>query len=182
MTTKDEAISRSYYDLAGFGSITSTLKDALKFNSTVTYEDVKAWKQTNVERKTNLKGFNSFIAEKPFEEFQIDLFFTPDLKADDCIGGLLFINIFAKYVVVVPIERKTPNELLDALKEGFSKMGGFPKTMLSDNEGSFNSTLIKSYLTQHNKANIYIRSCILRRESNTNNQEHDIQTNRETQN
>ena len=181
MTTKDEAISRAYYDLAGFGSINSTLKDALKFNSTVTYEDVKAWKQTNVERKTNLRGFNSFIAEKPFEEFQIDLFFTPDLKADDYIGGILFIDIFTKYVVVIPIKNKTPNELLDALKEGFSKMGGFPKTVLSDNEGSFNSTLIKSYLTQHNKANIYIRSCILCRESYKNNQEHDIQTNRKTQ-
>ena len=155
MTTKDEAISRSYYDLAGFGFIISTLKDALKFNSTVTYADVKAWKQTNVERKTNLRGFNSFIAEKPFEEFQIDLFFTPDLKADDYIGGLLFIDIYTKYVVVIPIESKTPNELLDALKEGFSKMGGFPKTMLSDNEGSFNSTLIKSYLTQHNIRQIF---------------------------
>ena len=78
MTTKDEAISRAYYDLAGFGSINSTLEDALKFNPDITYDDVKQWKQRNVERKTNLKGFNSFIAEKPFEEFQIDLFFTPD--------------------------------------------------------------------------------------------------------
>ena len=94
MTTKDEAISRAYYDLSGFGSIKSTLEDAKKYNPDITYEDVKAWKQTNIERKTNLRGFNSFIAEKPFQEFQIDLFFTPDLEADGFIGGLLFVDIF----------------------------------------------------------------------------------------
>ena len=146
MTTKEEAISRAYYDLSGFGSNKSTLEDAKHFNSDVTLQDVREWKSRNVERKTNLRGYNSFIAEKPYQEFQIDLFFTPDLEADDFIGGLLFIDIFTKFVSVIPIKTKQPNELLEALKEGFQKMGGKPETMMSDNEGSFNSNLIKTYL------------------------------------
>ena len=69
----------------------------------------------------------------------------PDLKQDDTIGGLLFIGIFTKYVVVIPINSKLPNEILEALKKGMEKMGGKSETIYSDNEGSFNSTSVKKY-------------------------------------
>ena len=96
----------------------------------------------------NLNGFNSFIAEKPFQEFQIDLFFLPDLK-EDAIGGLLFIDIFTKFVVVIPLYGKQPNEILKALKKGFEKMGGKPESIYSDNEGSFNANIVIKYLKEH---------------------------------
>ena len=140
---KNQIISKIYLDPAGFGSNASTLAEAKKYDPTITLKDVQEWKNKHTERKTNLKGFNSFIAEKPFQEFQIDLFFLPDLQKDDFMGGLLFIDICTKYVVVIPIHTKQPDEILQALKDGFEKMGGKPETMYSDNEGSFNSNIVK---------------------------------------
>ena len=72
---KDEIIETVYYDAAGFGSVKETLKDAKLFNKDVTYEDVKNWKDSNVERKRKLSGMNSFIAHEAFEECRIDLMF-----------------------------------------------------------------------------------------------------------
>ena len=144
---KNEIISKVYHDPAGFGSNAATLADAIKYDNTITLQDVKDWKAKNIEQTKNLRGFNSFIAEKPFQEFQIDLFFLPDLK-EDAIGGLLFIDIFTKYVVVIPIQTKLPKEILEALKTGFDKMGGKPETMYSDNEGSFNANIVKKYLDE----------------------------------
>ena len=110
---KNEIISKVYHDPAGFGSNAATLEDAKRYDDTITLQDVKDWKAKNIEKKTHLKCYNSFIAEKPFQEFQKDLFFLPDLK-EDAIGGLLFIDIFTKYVVVIPISNKQPNEILEA--------------------------------------------------------------------
>jgi hypothetical protein len=54
--SKDDIISKVYFDPAGYGSINETLKDAKKYDSTITYDDVKKWKARNTERKTNLRG------------------------------------------------------------------------------------------------------------------------------
>jgi len=146
---KNEIIEKVYRDPSGFGSNAARLEDARRYDKTKTLQDIKEWKSKNVERKKNLKGFNSFIAEKPFQEFQIDLFFLPDLK-EDAIGGLLFIDIFTKFVVVIPIYGKQPNEILEALKKGFEKMGGKPESIYSDNEGSFNANIVVKYLKENN--------------------------------
>jgi len=138
---KNEIIAKVYLDPAGFGPNANTLQDARKFNKSITLQDVKDGKAKNLERKTNLKGYNSFIADRPCQEFQIDLFFLPDLK-EKKIGGLLFIDIFTKYVSVILIFSKQPTELLEALKQGFKKMEGKPETMFTDNEGSFNANIV----------------------------------------
>ena len=72
---KEEIISKIYNDPAGFGSIKETLKDARKKNPSITYADVKNWIDKTVQKKTQLKGYNSFIAHESQEEYQIDLFF-----------------------------------------------------------------------------------------------------------
>ena len=72
---KNEIIKKVYYDPAGFESIQATLKDAKAKNNTIKIDDVKAWFKQNVERKTNLKGYNSFVVNEPFEEFQVDCAF-----------------------------------------------------------------------------------------------------------
>ena len=64
---KNDIISKVYHDPAGFGSNAATLEDAKKYDASITLQDIKDWKSKNIERKTNLKGFNSFIAEKPFQ-------------------------------------------------------------------------------------------------------------------
>ena len=72
---KNKIIHQAYHDPLGYGSIHNTLKDARKIDKPITLEDVKQWKESNVERKTQLKGYNSFVADHRFEEYQIDLFF-----------------------------------------------------------------------------------------------------------
>ena len=78
MTTKDSKqalIAKIFNDPAGFGSNTNTLKRAKQLYKTITIADIKKWKNKNVERKTQFKGENSFVASKPYQEYQMDLMF-----------------------------------------------------------------------------------------------------------
>ena len=72
---KNKTISQAYHDPLGYGSIHNTLKSASTIDKSITLEDVKQWKESNVERKTQFKGYTSFVADHRFEEYQIDLFF-----------------------------------------------------------------------------------------------------------
>ena len=83
MSTKDEIISKTYYDFGGYGSIARTLKEAREIDPTIKEIDVKTWKDKNLQRKTNLKGQNSFIASEPKQEYQIDLFEVPVSRTVD---------------------------------------------------------------------------------------------------
>ena len=38
--------------------------------------------------------------------------------------GLLMVDIFTKFVSIIPINSRTANTLLDAMKESIIKMGG----------------------------------------------------------
>ena len=107
---KDEIIEKVYYDGAGFSSVKETLKDAQLFHKAITCEDVKNWKESNVERKRKLSGMNSFIAHEAFEEFQIDLMFFADLK-EKYNGGLLLVDICSQYTTVIPLHGKTTDEI-----------------------------------------------------------------------
>ena len=151
---KDEIIAKVYYDPAGYGSVAATLADAKKYDPTITYEDVKKWKERNTERKTNLRGFNSFVVDKPFDEFQMDLAFFFDLnkEQDDktYTGVLLMVDIFTKYTAAVTIETKQIPDILEAIKEDIRKMGGKPATMYTDNEGAFVSNEIQKYFKDNN--------------------------------
>ena len=109
---KNEIIRRMYYDPAGFGSMRSTLKDAQAKDKTINMNDVKAWFKRDVEQKKNLKGYNSFVANEPFEEFQVDPCFFGDLKDKEYKGGLAIIDIFTKYATLVPtVDNKAPTFL-----------------------------------------------------------------------
>ena len=55
----------------------------------------------------------------------------------------------SKYCVVIPIKNKV-DEVSRGLVEGFKKMGGYPKTLHTDNEGALSSTQIQSYFKEHN--------------------------------
>jgi len=64
---KDDIIEKVYFDPAGYGSIRETLKDAVKYDNTITYDDVKKWQESKIETKRQLKSFNSFIASKAYQ-------------------------------------------------------------------------------------------------------------------
>ena len=73
--TKDELLNFIYFDPAGYGSIKQTQDEAKKKNETITMKDVKDFIDKHVEQKKQLRGRNSFIAQRPKQEYQMDLFF-----------------------------------------------------------------------------------------------------------
>lgn len=137
MTDKEKVISNVYNEF--YGSINNTLKDAQKIDPTIKYQDVKQWFDRSFTRKTNLKGYNSFIANYPFQEFQMDLFFINDLEDQEFTTGLLVIDIFTKFITVVPLKSKLADDVLVGIKEAFSTMGKSPDVLYTDDEGSFHS-------------------------------------------
>ena len=73
--SKNEIIAKIYNDPAGFGSKKSTLADARVKDKIITLDDVTKWYSKNVEQKTTAPGENSYVAKKPYEEFQIDILY-----------------------------------------------------------------------------------------------------------
>ena len=142
---KDAILSKIYFDPAGYGSINQTLKEAKAYDNTITYDYVKDWISRHTERKTNLSGFNSFIASGPHEEYQMDLMFFTDLKDPDYSIALLVVDIFSKFTVVVPVKSKTIPDVAVAIEQAMKKMQGKPQTIYSDNEGAFVSNEIQKY-------------------------------------
>ena len=74
----------------------------------------------------------------------MDLFFINDLEDQEYKIGLLIVDIFSKYLTVVPIETKQIQYILQGIKEGFANMGGKPDVVYSDDEGALNSKEIQA--------------------------------------
>ena len=152
-SSKQKNINDIYYDRAGFGSLRTTLQDAKARDPSITMDDVRRFFARNVEEKRKPRGENSFVAPAPYWEYQIDLFFISknDLENFQTFRiGLVLIDIFTKYAVVVPIKSKSPSDLLAGMMEGIQKMGKKPKMIYSDEEGSLNSADIMGYLQKEN--------------------------------
>ena len=83
----------------------------------------------NVKKKDNLKGYNSFVAPHNYYEYQADLFFVNDdefLEIQNFKVGMIMIDIFSKYMWVVPIKSKSEGDVAAGLLECFYKMGKTP--------------------------------------------------------
>ena len=73
---KNTTIAQVYGEF--FGSVADTLRDARKKDPTIKLQDVKDWFAKNFVRKTNLRGYSSYIANYAHQEYQMDLFFIND--------------------------------------------------------------------------------------------------------
>ena len=128
MTSKEEKekiISNIYNDEAGFGSIKATLEDAKKKDKSITYEDVRKWitSQDINQIHTKIRGQNSFIANSPKEEYQMDLLFFTEKPGSKFKTGVLMVDIFTKYTQVVPIKSKQIPDVLAGIMECTHKNG-----------------------------------------------------------
>ncbi len=66
-------INQIYYDKAGYGSIKRT-HDAARANyKSISIHYVANWLYTNVGKKGQPKGTNSFVAPHSYYEYQFDL-------------------------------------------------------------------------------------------------------------
>lgn len=114
---KNDIISKIYFDRSGFGSIQTTYKDAKAKDKSITLSDVKEWFKKTIEQKKQLRGQNSFIPPYPKYEYQMDLFFINDLEKQKFKVGLLMIDIFTKYMVVIPIKSKSEGDIAAGMIE-----------------------------------------------------------------
>jgi hypothetical protein len=68
---KKEIIERVYFDdLTSYRSIKDTWKQARKIDPDIKLQDVSQWKAELEPRKTDVAGYNSFIANAPYKEFK----------------------------------------------------------------------------------------------------------------
>jgi hypothetical protein len=103
MSEKDEVIKNLYYDRSGHQSIQKTYQEAKQKDNTITLENVRSWFNKNVEVKSKPRGYNSYIADEPHFEYQIDLTFW---KRDEGDPSLVMIDIFTKFATCTPLASK----------------------------------------------------------------------------
>ena len=115
----DGLIKKVYYDPGGYGTVQETFKEVKKLDSTIKVSDVKDWYERNIDRKKQLRGFNSYISKGPRDEYEVDLFDVRYLKdmAHGYPYGFLAIDNFTKYMWIIPIENKETPELIRAMGE-----------------------------------------------------------------
>ena len=75
MESSDDKISKVYNDKAGFGSLKQTIEDVRRQFPEVKRIDVEKRYRKNVEYNALNRGMNSFVASKPLQIFQINLFY-----------------------------------------------------------------------------------------------------------
>ena len=155
MEDKDQTIKDIYNNF--YGSMVDTYKDARKKDKTITYQDVKRWFEKNIPKLNNLSGYNSFVASDPFEEYQLDLFFINYFKDQRTTIGLLVIDIFTKYMTVVPLSSKTEPAVLEGIKKAIENMGHKPRVVYSDDEGALNGKTIQRYFNEERIQHIVTR-------------------------
>jgi len=122
-TEKKNVIKQVYESPEGLGSMQKTYAKAkLKLNS-ITQKDVKDWYDRNVEKKTKMRGWNSYIAPGICDEFEMDVFWMPKdyPGAQKMPAGLLAIDIFSKYMSIMPILDNKATNLKPAIEQVFKK-------------------------------------------------------------
>ena len=145
MSDKQKIISDIYNDPSGFGSKAVTLADARKKDKTITMDDVNQFFSKNVEVKKLPRGQNSFVVPNANYQYQLDLFSMgkEDFESKQKTrSGLVLIDIFSKYAVVLPIPSKNPPDVLAGILEGIQKMGDKPDMIYADEEGSLTGSKV----------------------------------------
>ena len=106
---RDKTIRRVYHGKDGGSSAYKTYLDAKAIDPRITLDWVRGWFKKNVERTRQVGGAkNSYVAPRAYHEYQADLFFITDKQFpnQDYPVGLSMIDVFSKFALVIPIERK----------------------------------------------------------------------------
>ena len=86
----------------------------------------------------------------------VDLFFTGDWDTSEEVeakqikpAGMMIIDVFTKYIVIIPLDGKNTDQISLGIVEGFHKMGHKPEVMCTDDESAFSSDTIQKYLSDN---------------------------------
>lgn len=150
-------ISKVYYDKSGYGSVKTTWQDAKQKDKTVTIKDVREWFANNIEQKKRPRGENSFVTPHAHFEYQVDLFFINDLENQKFKIGMLMIDHFSKYMVVIPIKSKDTGDMAAGLIEGLHKMKHTPKMIYTDDEAALSSEAVRKFFEEKSIKHVITR-------------------------
>ena len=144
MTEKDKVIRNIYYDSEqGFGSVADTYKQAKKVLNTITQDDVKQFLgRQKIRQYKKSRGFNSYVADGPLQEIQIDLAIFTD-SADDNDGYkycMVGVDVFTKHLWGVPLKSK--NGRSSQRFEGYIEQDWYTKDYLPRQRTSMEFTRV----------------------------------------
>ena len=122
------------------------------------YDDVKPWCDNNTVQQMVLRGQNSFVASRPSDEFEVDFFYINDKEDDEYKISLAGIDVFSRFGTCFASANKTPEQSVEGLKRMFERMGGRPKIIFADEEGSMQSKITDECLKDENKRCIINRN------------------------
>jgi hypothetical protein len=135
---KDDIIKNVYFDTeVGFRGINETFR--LVKGEGITMDYLRGWYDREVEKnKLEGKGKNSYVAQRPHQEYQWDFFYITDnmFVGQRFKYGLSVIDIFTKKADVIPCVKNDTEALIDGLDEAFVRLGGIPDVLYSDNDGA----------------------------------------------
>ena len=122
LNNKDDIIARIYFNSkSGFGSIERVLKAAKREDKTIKREDVKRLlDKLEFRQKKRAKHQISFVPFAPLDEIQIDL---ADMREEPYRYALVAIDIISKFLHVVPLRSKRPEETVDAVDDVLTEIG-----------------------------------------------------------
>ena len=95
------------------------------------------------------KKYNSFVSPGAKFEFEIDIMDVLARDGDGIRYGLCAIDDFTKMVSAIPINNRSPSEIIRVLKLIFEELGT-PKQLYSDEESSLRSTEFFRFVNEHN--------------------------------
>ena len=139
-----------YHPRNGFKSVEGTYKDVNKIDKTITREHVRHFiKNQEVRQRRKPIKVNSFVADFPRQEFQVDLAdFGERAKTR---YGFCAIDIFSKKTTCIPIGSKVATDTAAALAKTFSELG-YPVSIMCDEGGEFGAQFAE--LAQQNEVEL----------------------------
>lgn len=128
-----EPLMALYYDIqSGFQSEAKLLIQAKKERADITRDEVHEFiKKRPSKQKAGYKTFNSFVADYPLHEFQIDIAEMAYLHGSKNYV-VVCIDVFTRFANVIPLStKKTSAETVSALDDIIQHMGT-PEIIYSD--------------------------------------------------
>ena len=97
----------------GFQSLRNLWKDVHKRFPEISYDAVKNWYTNNTNKQFVLRGQNSFVANKPYDEWEVYLFVVNDKADGEYKIGLAGVDVFSRFGTCFALTNKTPEQVRD---------------------------------------------------------------------
>ncbi len=131
-------LRRIYYDPdTGFGNQTETLEKALKFDKTITKEDVRDFMRAQkVTQFRPVRGKNSYVPPEALFQIQFDVAYMDKVSDGPYKYALIAIDAFSKKLAVIPQRTRTAEATAKSLEKVLQEFG-LPAYALTDDGSEF---------------------------------------------